>query len=598
MGIDNRWVRTHTCGELRGSDAGRAVVLVGWVANHRDHGGVIFLDLRDRWGLTQVVFHPDRDLALSQDAADLKMESVIGVRGEVIPRPADMINQSMTTGEIEVAALELTVFNESKPLPFLIKDEIDASEELRFRYRYLDIRRPRMQRNLLLRHQAYQIVRRFFDEERFVEVETPFLMKSTPEGARDFLVPSRNHKGRFYALPQSPQTYKQLLMVSGYDRYFQIVRCFRDEDFRSDRQPEFTQIDVEMSFVDEEAVLGVVERLMLQLLKESLGVELKAPFPRLRYADAMDRYGTDRPDIRFGMEIVDISDDAEQSGFRVFEEVISREGRVRGIRLEQGAPISRKRIDALTSYVGDFGAKGLVSIQITPEGILSPIAKFLHEGVLNRFCERFQAGVGDAIFLIAGDERVCCESLGNLRMRLADEAGLLEKRSFRPLWIVDFPLLEWSESEKRYMARHHPFTAPRSEDLDMLETDPGRVLARAYDLVMNGSEIAGGSIRNHRRDVQERLFEVLGLDSETARRKFGFLLDALELGAPPHGGIAFGFDRLIMLLAGESSIREVIAFPKTTSALSLMDGSPSEVDPAQLSELGLRMLSDEEKPST
>ena len=589
MGSEASWKRTHHCGQLRSEDKNKDVVLMGWVADHRDLGGVIFIALRDRWGITQLVFDPQADKALSEVAGKLKMESVVAVRGRVILRPKEMVNPQMSTGEVEVAVRELKVLNESKTLPFVIKDVCEASDELRLKYRYLDLRRPSMQKNLLLRHRMYQVVRRYFDEEGFVEIETPFLMKSTPEGARDFLVPSRIQKGRFYALPQSPQTYKQLLMVSGYDRYFQIVRCFRDEDLRADRQPEFTQIDVEMSFVEEDDVLSVVERLMAQLFRDVLNQDLEIPFPRMGYDEAMAQYGTDAPDVRFGMQIVDVTNLVAESGFKVFSDTAAKGGRVRGIRWEAAGPLSRKQIDGLTQYTQTYGAKGLVSIQIKDDEIVSPVAKFIDPDVLDRVCRQFQARSGDALFLVADDEKVCCDALGNLRLKLASESGLRSKDTYSAVWIVDFPLLEWSEEAKRHVARHHPFTSPKDEDLAFLDSAPEKVRAKAYDLVLNGSEIAGGSIRNHRRPVQERMFQVLGMDQATANRKFGFLMDALECGAPPHGGIAFGFDRMVMLMAGEDSIREVIAFPKTTSALSLMDGSPSEVDDNQLKELGLRI---------
>lgn len=571
------------------------MTLVGWAANHRDHGGLVFVDLRDRWGVTQVVFHPEDGDDLHGMAAKLKMESVIGIEGEVALRPKNMVNSDMPTGEIEVVVKAMTVFNEAKPLPFLIKDEIDASEELRFKYRYLDLRRPSMQKSLLMRHRMYQVVRRLFDEEGFVEIETPFLMKSTPEGARDYLVPSRIHKGKFYALPQSPQTYKQILMVSGYDRYFQIVRCFRDEDSRADRQPEFTQIDVEMSFVDEDDVLSVVERLMVRLFQEILDRKIESPFPRMGYDEAMLKYGTDRPDLRFGMEIVDVSDIAGRSEFRVFTEAVQNGGCVRGIRMESAGTLSRKQIDLLTDTIRSFGVKGLVTIQKKEDETISVISKFVKPEIMEQLCQAFGADSGDVMFLVAGEEAMCCEALGQLRRKLALDFGLVDKNAFTPVWIVDFPLLEWSDAEGRHVARHHPFTAPKEEDLPLLDSNPEKVRARAYDLVLNGSEIAGGSIRNHRRQIQERLFGILGLDRSTAERKFGFLLDALEYGAPPHGGIAFGFDRLVMLFAGKESIREVIAFPKTTSAFSLMDDSPSTVDANQLKELGLKI--DVEEPS-
>ena len=593
MASEHKWKRTHNCGELREDDEGKNVLLMGWVANHRDLGGVIFIALRDRWGITQVVFDPSEGEALNEAAKQLKLESVIAIKGDVVARPKEMVNPHMPTGGIEIAVKELRVLNEAKPLPFLIKDPCEASDELRLKYRYLDLRRPSMQKNLLLRHRMYQVTRRYFDDEGFVEVETPFLMKSTPEGARDYLVPSRIHKGKFYALPQSPQTYKQILMVSGYDRYFQIVRCFRDEDSRADRQPEFTQIDVEMSFVDENDVLKVVEGLMVRLFRETLKREIDVPFLRMSYDEAMRRYGTDCPDLRFGMEIEDVSDLAAQSGFKIFSDTVNHGGKVRGIRWEKGGPLSRKQVDDLTLFVQDFGAKGLVTIQLKDEEISSSISKFVPPNIMVEMVNRFSAVSGDVLFLIAGEEKICCGALGNLRLKLASKLGLMDKGTFTPVWIVDFPLLEWSEEADRYMACHHPFTSPKDEDMSLIESAPGKVRAKAYDLVLNGSEIAGGSIRIHRRPVQEQMFQVLGLDEATALRKFGFLMEALECGAPPHGGIAFGFDRMVMVFAGEESIREVIAFPKTTSALSLMDESPSIVDESQLRELGLKLYIDE-----
>jgi aspartyl-tRNA synthetase len=564
-------------------------MLKGWVANHRDHGGVIFLNLRDRWGITQVVFRPTGEKAVYEIAKTLKLESVIGVSGKVHPRPDGMVNSRMPTGEIEVEGEELVVYNEARPLPFLIKDPPEATDELRLKYRYLDLRRPHVQKNILLRHRVAQIVRHYFDKQGFVEIETPCLMKSTPEGARDFLVPSRIHKGRFYALPQSPQTYKQLLMVSGYDRYFQIVRCFRDEDLRADRQPEFTQIDVEMSFVREEDVMAVMEGFMRELFETLKMPGLPEPFPRMAYSEAMARFGTDCPDLRFGMEIRDVSKLVAESEFRVFRETVAGGGSVRGICLENAGPLSRKTVDVYTEFVRPFGARGLISIQKRGKEIVSPVAKFLSEDEIQRLLEVWDAHEGDTVFIVAGEAGVCAESLGQLRRRLAADFDLIKENAFKPLWVVDFPLLEWNEEENRYLATHHPFTAPLEEDLPLLSSSPEKVRARAYDLVLNGSEIAGGSIRNHRRSVQEKMFKALGFDPRVARDKFGFLIDALDYGAPPHGGIAFGYDRMVMLLAGENSIREVIAFPKTTSALSLMDGSPAPVDETQLKELGLKI---------
>ena len=591
MSSDRKWKRTHNCGQLGKESKGKTVTLVGWVASQRDHGELIFIDLRDRWGITQIVFHPDQDKKLTESAKKLRMETVIGIRGEVVLRPRAMIKKEFATGEIEVAVKDLIVFNESKPVPFPIKDPCDALDETRFKFRYLDLRRPQMQKNLLLRHCMAQEVRKYFDEEGFVEIETPFLMKSTPEGARDYLVPSRIHKGKFYALPQSPQTYKQLLMVSGFDRYFQIVRCFRDEDLRADRQPEFTQIDVEMSFVDEDDIIETVEKLMVRLFHKILGKKIKKPFPRISYDEAMKKYGTDRPDLRYGMEIIDITEVAAKVDFKVFSDTVKDGGKVRGILLKKGGQLSRKKIDQLTSYIQDFGAKGLVTIQIGDE-IVSPIKKFLKPDQLENIVRQFDAEKEDVLFIVAAKETVCCDALGNLRQHLSREYDLVQKGQFHPLWIVDFPLFEWNDEENRYLARHHPFTSPKAEDLNKIESAPEQVCARAYDLVLNGSEIAGGSIRIHKRSVQERVFKSLGIDPAIAKKKFGYLMDALEYGAPPHGGIAFGYDRLVMIFTGEESIREVIAFPKTTSALSLMDGSPSEIDSAQMKELSLKIDSD------
>ncbi len=585
-----KWSRTHNCGQLRGSDEGKSVTLMGWVASHRDHGGLIFVDLRDRWGVTQLVFNPSENSEIVESAKSLRMETVIGIRGVVHRRPDEMINASMPTGEIEVNVEEMTIFNHSKPLPFMIKDDCDAMDELRLKYRYLDLRRPVMKRNIFLRHRAAQSVRKYFDEKGFIEIETPFLMKSTPEGARDFLVPSRIHKGKFYALPQSPQTYKQLLMVSGFDRYFQIVKCFRDEDLRADRQPEFTQIDVEMSFITEEDIYNIIEGLIVRLFRDVLEREIKRPFQRLKFEESMARYGTDSPDLRFGMEIVDISDIVKDSGFRVFSEAVKSGGCVRGLCLKNGVPISRKRSDELNEFVRSHGAKGVVILQKKGDETGSGVAKFLTQKTIDQIEKRFDMQTGDVLFLVADDEDVCSRVLGTLRVKLAEEYDLIKGNQFAIAWIVDFPLLEWSDAEDRYVPRHHPFTAAVEEDVHYLDESPQMVRARAYDLVLNGYEIGGGSIRNHTRSMQERMFKILGIDEKTAQRKFGFLMEALELGAPPHGGIALGFDRLVMILAGERSIREVIPFPKTTSALSLMDGSPSEVDSEQLRELGIAII--------
>lgn len=582
--------RSHTCGELRKADKGKNVTLMGWVMNHRDLGGVVFIDLRDRYGITQVVFRPEEDQELAERAAKLHMESVISVEGIVGLRPADMMRQGLDTGEIEVEARRLELLNDCRELPFMIRDENDASDETRLKYRYLDLRRPVMQKNIMLRHRISQTVRRYFDGLGFVEIETPMLMKSTPEGARDYLVPSRIHKGCFYALPQSPQTYKQLLMVAGFDRYFQIVKCFRDEDLRADRQPEFTQIDVEMSFIDEEGIIGIIEKLMAAVFREAAGIDLALPFPRIGYDAAMLTYGNDSPDLRYDMKIRELNDLVSDSGFKVFDGTVAAQGAVRGFKLEQCGPLSRKQVDELTEYVRGLGAKGLVVIQMKEEGAASPILKFLKPGVGEALTSGFRMKTGDALFIVADSPAVTAAALGGLRKHCASAFDRIPQGVFKPVWVLDFPLLDWDEAEQRFTAMHHPFTSPKSEDIGNLESDPGSVRARAYDLVLNGSEVAGGSIRNFRRDVQELLFRTLGIDAETAERKFGFLMRALEFGAPPHGGIAFGLDRLVTLIAGETSIREVIAFPKTTSAFSLMDESPSQVEENQLRELGITIL--------
>lgn len=588
-----RWQRTHKNHELRPENEGQSVILVGWVQSARDHGGVIFVDLRDRWGITQVVFYPENE-ELIELAKTLNMETVIGIQGTVAKRPDNMVNSNIPTGGVEITATNLEILNKAKPTPFVIKDPPEALEETRYRYRYLDLRRQSMQKNMLTRHKAAQTARSYFDSQDFVEIETPFLMKSTPEGARDYLVPSRVHKGKFYALPQSPQTYKQLLMVSGFDRYFQIVKCFRDEDLRADRQPEFTQIDIEMSFVDEEAIYEVMEGLMVRIYKEVLGKDIKAPFQRMSFDDAMLKYGVDRPDLRFGLEIEDLADMADGCGFQVFENVIKSGGAVRGFKLPGAGSLSRKQVDALISFVQPYGARGLVPVQFQEEEIKSPIGKFVGEEFLKTLGERFDAKTGDVIFIVAADEKVVCDSLGNLRNKLAADYNLIDEDKVAILWVTEFPLLEWDPDEERYNAMHHPFTSPKPEHMDMMKSDPGKVRARAYDLVLNGTEIAGGSIRIHQSSMQSRMFELLGIDEATAQRKFGHLIEALDYGAPPHGGIAFGFDRLCALLVGETSIREVIAFPKTTSALSLMDGCPSIIDQQQLKELGLKTESKDE----
>ena len=580
--------RDHHCGALRKADVGTEVVLCGWVSRRRDHGGLIFVDMRDRSGFVQVVFD---EAAMNEGtfhkAESLRNEFCIAVRGKVRARSEETINPNIETGEVEVVCAELRILNKAKTPPFYIQDDIDVDEKVRLKYRYLDLRRPEMQRSMLIRHRCYQIVRNYFSGQGFVEIETPILMKSTPEGARDYLVPSRVWKGRFYALPQSPQQYKQLLMVAGYDRYFQIVRCFRDEDLRADRQPEFTQIDVEMSFVDEEDVFAVVEGLMSELFRSTLGVDLPMPIQRIPYDEALARYGSDKPDLRFGLEISEISSLVADSEFKVFRETVAAGGIVAGLCAPGCGGYSRKQIDELTEWVKSMGGAGLVAIKLKEGDWESSLSKFFSES-LRRSIMQAMGATGDDLLLLVADEREkALLLLGDLRLKIAAQEKLIPENVYKLAWVVDFPLFEYSPEEQRYVARHHPFTSPRTGEEELMLTDPARVRARAYDLVLNGMEVAGGSIRIHSSDLQARMFEALGIDAGEAQEKFGFLLEAFSYGAPPHGGIAFGFDRLVMILAGRQSIREVIAFPKTASAMSLMDGSPSAVHPAQLQELGL-----------
>ncbi|MEI9477755.1 MAG: aspartate--tRNA ligase [Deltaproteobacteria bacterium] len=581
--------RTDYCGDLTQKDANRDVVIMGWVQRRRDLGGLIFVELRDRQGIVQVVFNPEINPDAHQRAQLLRSEYVVGIKGKVVLRPEGTVNPSLSTGGIEVIAQETKIFNISKTPPFPIEEEEGVAESLRLKYRYLDLRRPALQRNLILRHRVAREVRNYFDRLGFLEIETPMLTKSTPEGARDYLVPSRLNPGHFYALPQSPQLFKQILMVSGFDRYVQIVRCFRDEDLRSDRQPEFTQIDVEMSFITVDEIRRIMEGLMAHIFKETLGVELKRPFPTLTYNDAMNRYGNDKPDLRFGMELKDVSDLLAGSSFKVFQEVLKGKGIIKGIHVAGGGRFSRKEIDDLVPVVEAFGAKGLSWAKVSSDGWQSPIQKFLNKEEMQAVSDRMGASENDLLLFVAGPPRVVHQALANLRLHLGQKLALIPPDVFRFVWILDFPLLEYDEGEKRFAAVHHPFTAPKDEDLPKLKDHPGEVKAKAYDLVLNGSEIGGGSIRNHLEDVQSLIFEKLGMGEEEARERFGFLLEALGYGTPPHGGIAFGFDRLVMILSHSESIRDVIAFPKTQKAVCLMTEAPSNVDPKQLEELSIRV---------
>jgi aspartyl-tRNA synthetase len=581
--------RTGYCGDLRKGDVDREVTLLGWVQRRRDLGGLIFVELRDREGIVQVVFNPEVSPGAHEKAQSLRSEYVVGVKGTVVKRPEGTVNLRLNTGEIEVAAKELKILNISKTPPFLIEDEEEVAEDTRLKYRYLDLRKPGLQRNLILRHQVAKAVRNYFDRLGFLEVETPMLTKSTPEGARDFLVPSRLTPGHFYALPQSPQLFKQILMVSGFDRYFQIVRCFRDEDLRSDRQPEFTQIDVEMSFITVQDIRNTMEGLMAHVFKEVLGITLELPFPVLTYDEAMSRYGVDKPDIRFGMELKDVTELLKNSSFQVFRDAIEGKGVIKALNVKGGSSFSRKDIEDSTHFVYAYGAKGLISAKIIKTGWQSSIQKFIMEEERKGIDERMAVDEGDLLLFIAGPTKVANQSLANLRLHLGEKLGLIPKDQYRFVWILDFPLLEYDEAEGRYVAVHHPFTAPRDEDISKLKDHPESVKAKAYDLVLNGSEIGGGSIRNHLREVQSLLFEKLGMGEEEARERFGFLLEALEYGTPPHGGIAFGFDRLIMILSHSESIRDVIAFPKTQKGTCLMTDAPSRVDSKQLDELWIKV---------
>ena len=585
------WQRTHHCSDLTDKDIGEKVLLMGWILRRRDHGGLIFVDLRDRWGLTQVVFNPEHDAVSHSRAEDLRSEYVIAVKGEVIPRPEGMENPDLPTGKVEVMVDELRVLNDSLTPPFSLddRDGMDVAESVRLKYRYLDLRREALRDNMVLRSQVSKRVRDFFYGDDFLEIETPFLTKSTPEGARDYLVPSRVHNGLMYALPQSPQLFKQLLMVSGYDRYFQIVHCFRDEDLRADRQPEFTQIDVEMSFITEDGLFDVMERMMADLFSFAVDAQVSVPFPRIPYGEVMDRFGVDRPDTRFEMELLDLTQILGRTEARIFTDTVKGGGIIKAINVKGGGETSRRELDELTDHAAIYGAKGLAWFKSNPDGWQSPLAKFIGDDVRAEIEAKASFKQGDLLLVIAGEAPIVNESLGQLRLHVAQKLDLIPADRFDFLWVVDFPLFEYDQEDGRYYSMHHPFTSPKEEDLDLLASDPGKVRARAYDMVLNGSEIGGGSIRIHSKDIQSRIFELLNIGPEEAREKFGFLLDALQYGAPPHGGIAFGLDRIMMLLTGAGSIRDVIPFPKTQKATCLLTDAPSPVDPAQLTELGLRL---------
>ncbi|ABY94691.1 MULTISPECIES: aspartate--tRNA ligase [Thermoanaerobacter] len=581
--------RTHMCGELTVEDVDKSVVVMGWVQRRRDHGGLVFIDLRDRTGIVQVVFSNEVSSEAFEKVQSVRSEYVLAIEGKVVKRAPENVNPKISTGEIEIYANTLKILSKSETPPFPIEDRSNVSEAIRLKYRYLDLRRPSMQQNLMTRFKITKVVRDFLNRNGFIEIETPLLIKSTPEGARDYLVPSRIYPGKFYALPQSPQIFKQLLMISGFDKYYQIAKCLRDEDLRADRQPEFTQIDIEMSFVEVEDVLKINEKMIAEIFKETLGIDVPIPFKRLSYQESMERFGTDKPDLRFGMELKDLSDIVAQSEFNVFKTALKNNGSVRGINVKGAASMPRRQLDELVEFAKTYGAKGLLWIQVFEKEVKSPATKFLSEEEMKKILERLEAEAGDLLLIVADKDEIVFDTLAHLRLELGKRFNLIDENKYEFVWIVDFPLLEYDEGEKRYVAKHHPFTAPKDEDIELLEKEPLKVRAKAYDIVLNGTEIGGGSIRIHDTELQKRMFKVLGFSEEKAWERFGFLMEAFKYGAPPHGGIAYGLDRLAMIITGSDTIRDVIAFPKTQNAVCLMTDAPSEVSEEQLKELHIKV---------